>query len=281
MSLIGRGSYGKVWAVDLHNVDKKIKIRNDDYMWVREIAALVRCGEHPHIIQFTSVHVKPDCIIIRMPRYHEDMYKLINRTRPNPLMHCSELIKQLLSALEHMQQVGVHHRDLKPSNIVLDSEAKHAVIIDFGMATPAKPTETPNITTLSYRAPEIALGGASSSKSDMWSLICIIAEMMGSDMLFHVQTEVDLILCLAVSNLMDVPYINTCGLPHVTDNFPPRNLARLITINSNSNFTLQMDPDKRPSPTQALCELAHTPVNDRRMKRPREGDADGQIVKLK
>ena len=46
---------------------------------------------------------------------------------------------QLLSALEHLQSLGIGHRDISLENIMLDEVEKRYVIIDFGMCAKCRP----------------------------------------------------------------------------------------------------------------------------------------------
>ena len=45
-----------------------------------------------------------------------------------------KMSKQLLSALAELKEKRVVHRDIHPGNIMVDKEAKHVKLIDFGVA---------------------------------------------------------------------------------------------------------------------------------------------------
>ncbi len=44
------------------------------------------------------------------------------------------MAKQLLSALAELKERRVIHRDIHPGNILVDKDAKHVKLIDFGVA---------------------------------------------------------------------------------------------------------------------------------------------------
>ncbi|XP_050217964.1 cyclin-dependent kinase G-2-like isoform X2 [Mercurialis annua] len=85
-------------------------------------------------------------------------------------------------------------RDLKTSNILLNDDGK-LKICDFGLSrqysNPLK-SYTPLVVTLWYRAPEVLLGkGQYSTAIDMWSVGCIMAELLTKEPLFRGETEID------------------------------------------------------------------------------------------
>lgn len=100
-------------------------------------------------------------------------------------IHKQYIIYQVLKSLKYMHSAQLLHRDLKPSNLLLNSEC-HIKVADFGLARSLDvkdPDQTPLLTdyvaTRWYRAPEILLGSNKYTKGvDMWSLGCILAELL-------------------------------------------------------------------------------------------------------
>ncbi|KAJ1931838.1 dual specificity protein kinase yak1, partial [Linderina pennispora] len=88
------------------------------------------------------------------------------------------LVQQMLDAMIVLNEAQVIHADLKPENILLEGMEKPVVkIIDFGSACFEWQTTFTYIQSRFYRSPEILLGLPYSSKIDMWSLGCIVAEL--------------------------------------------------------------------------------------------------------
>lgn len=118
-----------------------------------------------------------------------DMHRVI-RTQDLSDDHCQYFIYQTLRALKAMHSANVLHRDLKPSNLLLNANCDLKVC-DFGLARSAASTEdnsgfmTEYVATRWYRAPEIMLTFKEYTKAiDIWSVGCILAEMLNGKPLF-------------------------------------------------------------------------------------------------
>ncbi|UYV65104.1 MAPK10 [Cordylochernes scorpioides] len=110
------------------------------------------------------------CQVIQMDLDHERM---------------SYLLYQMLCGIKHLHSAGIIHRDLKPSNIVVKSDCT-LKILDFGLARTAGTTfmMTPYVVTRYYRAPEVILGMGYKENVDIWSVGCIMGEMIRGAVLF-------------------------------------------------------------------------------------------------
>lgn len=83
-------------------------------------------------------------------------------------------------------------QDLKPSNIVVKSDCT-LKILDFGLARTAGTTfmMTPYVVTRYYRAPEVILGMGYKENVDIWSVGCIMGEMIRGGVLFPGSDHID------------------------------------------------------------------------------------------
>lgn len=91
-------------------------------------------------------------------------------------------------------QRRVLHRDLKPQNLLIDGSGV-LKIADFGLARafgiPVR-AYTHEVVTLWYRAPEVLLGSPRySCPVDIWSVGCIMSELVTKKPLFQGDSEID------------------------------------------------------------------------------------------
>ena len=118
-----------------------------------------------------------------------DLNKLIEREGPLPLKEATNIIEQILGALDEPHRRGIIHRDIKPANImILDTAPPYQVrILDFGIASVLSIfQESGDITqqgmtrgTPSYMAPELFTeAGKSSIESDLYGVGLVYLEML-------------------------------------------------------------------------------------------------------
>ncbi len=101
-----------------------------------------------------------------------------------PLDQVNSIIQQVAAALDYAHSKGVIHRDIKPNNVLLDEQG-NAYLADFGLAQLTEQDANSNLTrtgtlvgTPTYIAPEQALASRSDTRSDLYSLGCVLYEML-------------------------------------------------------------------------------------------------------
>jgi dual specificity tyrosine-phosphorylation-regulated kinase 2/3/4 len=113
---------------------------------------------------------------------------------------------QLLHALRLVHKHNIIHCDLKPENILLKSRKKSGItLIDFGSSCYVKEQSYTYIQSRFYRSPEVIMGFPEgySLPIDVWSLGCILAEMLTGHPLFPGENEVEQMQC--IMEVMGVP----------------------------------------------------------------------------
>ncbi|TKR65042.1 hypothetical protein L596_025506 [Steinernema carpocapsae] len=203
---LGKGAYGIVWkAIDRRTNEpvalKKIfdAFRNptDSQRTFREIMFLQEFGRHPNVVKlFNILKADNDKDIYLVFEFMEaDLHNVIKRGTILKEIHKQYIMCQLFRAIRYLHSGNVLHRDLKPSNVLLDADCR-VKLADFGLARSLSQLEdypegenmpelTEYVATRWYRSPEILLAAKRYTKGvDMWSLGCILAEMIVGRALF-------------------------------------------------------------------------------------------------
>jgi len=87
------------------------------------------------------------------------------------------LVAEIAGALDYAHERGVLHRDLKPENVML--EDGRALVIDFGVGNAIGSAMSDTVFGIpSYMSPEQIAGEPIDSRSDVYSLACVLYEML-------------------------------------------------------------------------------------------------------
>ncbi|EHK20995.1 serine threonine protein kinase [Trichoderma virens Gv29-8] len=243
---------------------------------LREIQILKNC-RHRNVVAMEEVVVgndtsKPDNSIFLVLEFVEHDLKSILEDMPEPFLssEVKRLLLQLTSGVAYLHQNYILHRDLKTSNLLLSNRGL-LKIADFGMARyvgDPRPKLTQLVVTLWYRAPELLLGTRSYDAAvDMWSVGCIMGELITREPLLQGSNEVDQIskvfeLCGVPTEdswpgFRRLPNARSLRLPKqsplasgsvIRARFPNLTAAGASLLNS----LLSLDPDKRPTAKEML-----------------------------
>lgn len=105
--------------------------------------------------------------------------------------------KQLLSSLVLLKGHKVIHCDLKPENVLLAHPARSEIkVIDFGSSCLENEKVYTYIQSRFYRSPEVILGMTYGIPIDMWSLGCILAELLTGYPIFPGEDEREQLACI-------------------------------------------------------------------------------------
>jgi len=204
---VGEGTYGVVYkAKDISTGKivalKKIRLEAEDEgvpsTAIREISLLKELDDDNIVRLLNIVHSDTKLYLVfefldmDLKRYMDAITK---RDEALEIPVVKKFTMQLLLGLHYCHAHRILHRDLKPQNLLIDAEG-NLKLADFGLARafgiPLR-ILTHEVVTLWYRAPEVLLGSRHYSTSiDMWSVGCIMAEMvMSGQPLFPGDSEID------------------------------------------------------------------------------------------
>ncbi|KAL2342727.1 hypothetical protein Fmac_004012 [Flemingia macrophylla] len=196
---IGRGVNGIVCAAVNSETHEQVAIKKignafdniiDAKRTLREIK-LLRHMDHENIIAIKDIIRPPkketfNDVYIVYELMDTDLHHIIHSDQPLSEDHCQYFLYQLLRGLKYVHSANVLHRDLKPSNLLMNANCD-LKIGDFGLARTTSETDfmTEYVVTRWYRAPELLLNCSEyTSAIDVWSVGCILGEIMTREPLF-------------------------------------------------------------------------------------------------
>lgn len=154
---------------------------------------------------FDSFETDNEIVVVTEHAY-EDLHKFLGRHGSFDEKKTQILTFDLVSALYYLHSHRILHRDLKPQNILLDKNQR-AKLCDFGFArnmTICTHVLTSVKGTPLYMSPEVLYSQPYDHLADIWSLGCIIYEVLVGETPFSTNSLVTLI-CLVQTESVKWP----------------------------------------------------------------------------
>nr|XP_023687091.1 mitogen-activated protein kinase 13-like [Paramormyrops kingsleyae] len=199
---IGTGAYGSVCSAKNERTKEQVAIKKLHRPFQSEIFAkrayrelrLLKHMKHENVIGLLDVFTAAcrledfqDFYLV-MPYMYTDLSKVRGLLSEDRLQF---LVYQILCGLKYIHSAGIIHRDLKPSNLAVNQDCE-LKILDFGLARHTEPEMTGYVVTRWYRAPEVILNWMHYTQTvDIWSVGCIMGEMINGKTLFKGKDYMD------------------------------------------------------------------------------------------
>jgi len=138
--------------------------------------------QHPNIVTIYDLGEAEGLPYIAMEFVEgESVQSIINRRARIPLAAKLKLVQQFCEGLGHAHKFGFVHRDVKPANILVTHDG-NVKVVDFGIVhldSAANITKTGTfLGTIHYASPEQINDGHVDSRSDLWSVTCVVYEFI-------------------------------------------------------------------------------------------------------
>jgi len=200
-ALAGRGGMGLVFRATDLLLDRIVALKviapeaaeNPTYRarFERE-CRLAAALDHPHVVQIFHAGEQGGLLYLSM-RYVDgtDVRKLLDAERRLEPVRAASIATQVAAALEEAHRLGLVHRDVKPDNVLITGQAgeEHVFLTDFGITRRAdeEPLTRTGVAlgSVDYMAPEQAHGGDVDARTDIYSLGCVLYEMLTGRVVFE------------------------------------------------------------------------------------------------
>ena len=246
ISIIGKGTFGIVYRAKKENSDDILAIKRvfqDKRYHNRELEILKELN-HPNIINLrhyfytkgkNESEIFLNCVTDYLPQTLSRILSINYQSRNQLEPFIAKLYAyQMLLSIKYIHSIGITHRDIKPQNILVDQKTNKIKLCDFGSAKKLIPGQKSlaYICSRYYRAPELIFGSTNyDSQIDVWSMGCVISELVLGRPLFPGSTPSDQL----------VEIIKILGTPTKDD-----------IISMNPQFQEQKFPPIKPTPWEKV-----------------------------
>ena len=261
LAQIGQGGMGRVYLAEHVKMNRQcaIKVMNPSLIHDTESAArFAREASNAARILHSNVaavfdYGEADKIIYLVMEYvdGESLSTIVAREGALDPRRAIDIARQIADGLAAAHDLGIVHRDLKLDNVIVSrSRAGREIpkVVDFGIAKALSDMPEDALTrsglvigTPEYMSPEQLLGDPVDARADIYSLGCMLYQMLTGEQAFAAESREQMIR----RRLHEPP-------PHVRDVLPelPRRLDTLIV-----HMLARSPSDRLPSAAEARDAL--------------------------
>jgi len=249
---IGEGGMGTVYRAWQRSIGREVAIKLIDQRHVRDSmsvrrflreARLASQLSQPNTISvFDFGQAEDGRLFIAMELVRgKTLRDVVVADGPFSVARAMRIGVQLCDALDAAHGLQIVHRDLKPANVLIldDPPGRDLVkVLDFGLAKSLAEDESEStktgfvVGTPRYMAPEVALGGPPSVRSDLYAVGVLLAEITTGQRLWD------------QANFSQLVIVKNRGLPE-TPQVPPALRPLLVRL-------VSPEPNHRPASAAAL-----------------------------
>jgi len=258
LNKIGEGAFSKVELVKDVNTSKLYARKTIFPRYLKhihkelKILNILKKIKHKNIVEFFGRYHSNNTIGLIFERLELNLYnfyKLYPERIDNTLI--CKFTKQILEGIEFIHSIFIIHADLKPENVMIkDLESTTIKIIDFGSSIVNGLDKHTHFYRVSryYRAPELVYEQQFNEKIDMWSIGCILYELIVFKPLFYAQNT--LLLKMVMNTLSyERGFLKYIKMNHLFKSFS--NTEQLYIIGLLYKL-LEFDQEDRYSATKCL-----------------------------
>ncbi|KAJ8466304.1 hypothetical protein OPV22_028856 [Ensete ventricosum] len=266
-SLIGEGSYGRVYFAVLDNgkqiavkkLDASAEENSDEFL--TQVATVSRL-KHANFVEMLGYCVEGN---MRMMAYefatmgslHDVLHgrKGVQGAQPGPVLDWTQRVRIAVDAAKGLEflhekvQPSIIHRDIRSSNVLLFEDFT-AKIADFNLSNQAPDMaarlhSTRVLGTFGYHAPEYAMTGQLTQKSDVYSFGVVLLELLtGRKPVDHTMPRGQQSLVTWATPRLSEDKVKQCIDPRLKGEYPPKGVAKLAAV---AALCVQYEAEFRPN----------------------------------
>ncbi|XP_009345630.1 PTI1-like tyrosine-protein kinase 1 isoform X1 [Pyrus x bretschneideri] len=266
-SLIGEGSYGRVYYASLNDgkavAVKKLDVASEPETNVEFLTqvSMVSRLKHENLVELLGYCVDGSLRVLAyefatMGSLHDILHgrKGVQGAQPGPTLDWMQRVKIAVDAargLEYLHekvQPAIIHRDIRSSNVLLFEDFK-AKIADFNLSNQAPDMaarlhSTRVLGTFGYHAPEYAMTGQLTQKSDVYSFGVVLLELLtGRKPVDHTMPRGQQSLVTWATPRLSEDKVKQCVDPKLKE-YPPKGVAKLAAV---AALCVQYEAEFRPN----------------------------------
>lgn len=262
---VGEGGMGRVYLAEHVKMGRRVALKvmheamsfdRDAVLRFQREASTAAAISHPNIATIYDFGEADNHLIYLAMEFVEgiSLGRLIAGTGALPIPRAVALAQQIAAALTAAHSSQVIHRDLKPDNVLVARGAdgtEQVKVVDFGIAKTAG--RSANLTqtgfmvgTPDYMSPEQIAGGVLDARTDLYSLGCILYEMLTGVRPFAGSPQENLFKRL--TEAAPHPRATNAAIPEALDALVVHSLARepAQRIASATEFTIALADFQTP-----------------------------------
>lgn len=212
---LGKGAFGDVYQVYDHKTGNRcaLKIIRNEHRFnvqgrieVEVLETLRQNNPKYNYVKMLESFVFRGHLCLTFDLHSHDLYTELKSREFQGLAEddIRGIAANVTTCLKLLRKLKIVHADLKPENILLsDEDAFDVKVIDFGSSCFQHGRVHTYVQSRYYRSPEIVLGLGYGCEIDMWSLGCIVVELLTGRPIFAAKNEKDLLLY--IMEVLDTP----------------------------------------------------------------------------